>query len=332
MYKHRHYPGELEQLQSLPLEGKIRLTKLRIRQWLGAFDGEAYISFSGGKDSTVLLHIARKVSPAITAVFCDTGLEYPEIREFVKGFENVVWLKPQMNFRQVIDTYGYPIVSKETAQRIYQIRHYNLTDTYRSKLLGKGLGAIPQKWRCLINAPFEISHKCCDIMKKRPFHRYEKETGKHGINATMASESISRKSSWLLYGCNAFDAKTPLSRPMSFWTERDVLEYLIKYDVQYCSLYGDIIGITPDGATVSMAELQKMLKELEIPKEIKLQTTALTRTGCMFCGFGCHLDKQPNRFQKMAESHPKQYQFCMKPWAEGGLGLAEVLEYIHVVH
>lgn len=105
----RHYAGELEQMQSLPLEIKIRMTKMRIQQWVYAFSGEAYISFSGGKDSTVLLNIAREVFPNLPAVFCDTGLEYPEIREFVKRFENVVWLKPQMNFRQVIQKYGYVV-------------------------------------------------------------------------------------------------------------------------------------------------------------------------------------------------------------------------------
>lgn len=114
----RHYAGELEQMQSLPLEIKIRMTKMRIQQWVYAFGGDAYISFSGGKDSTVLLHIAREVFPNLPAVFCDTGLEYPEIREFVKGFENVVWLKPQMNFRQVIQKYGYPLISKAVANTL----------------------------------------------------------------------------------------------------------------------------------------------------------------------------------------------------------------------
>lgn len=119
---------------------------------------------------------------------------------------------------------------------------------------------------------------------------------------------------------------------MSFWTERDVLEYLIKYDVPYASVYGDIIGLMPDGTIIPMQKLQKMAKECGIPEEAELKTSTCDRTGCMFCGFGCHLEKQPNRFQRMAETHPKQYQFCMKPWSEGGLGLDEVLNYIHVDH
>lgn len=111
--------------------------------------------------------------------------------------------------------------------------------------------------------------------------------------------------------------------------------YLIKYDVPYCSVYGDIIGLMPtaDGKVfLSKADLQTMTKECGIPEEAELKTTGCDRTGCMFCGFGCHLEKQPNRFQRMAETHPKQYHFCMKPWNEGGLGLDEVLNYIHVDH
>lgn len=337
----RHYAGELEQMQSLPLEIKIRMTKMRIQQWVYAFGGDAYISFSGGKDSTVLLHIAREVFPNLPAVFCDTGLEYPEIREFVKGFENVVWLKPQMNFRQVIQKYGYPLISKAVANTL---KGGHEPGSYRWKKLhgevflknGKPSKFNCVKWKFLLDAPFKVSDECCDVMKKRPFHKYQKETGQMPIVATMADESMMRKNSWMKYGCNAFDrASGPQSRPMSFWTERDVLEYLIKYDVPYCSVYGDIIGLMPtaDGEVLlSKADLQMMAKECGIPEEAELKTTACDRTGCMFCGFGCHLEKQPNRFQRMAETHPKQYRFCMKPWNEGGLGLDEVLNYIHVDH
>ena len=84
---------QLKQRQSLPLEAKIILTRKRIIDFYEYYDGKVYISFSGGKDSTVLLDIARKIYPEITAVFCDTGLEYPEVRQHVKNYENVVILK-----------------------------------------------------------------------------------------------------------------------------------------------------------------------------------------------------------------------------------------------
>ena len=113
----KHSKGDLEQMQSLPLSSKIIMTKQRIIDWYEYFDGQVYVSFSGGKDSTVLLHLVRSLYPDVEAVFSDTGLEYPEIREFVKGFKNVTWVTPIMNFKQVITTYGYPVASKEVAKK-----------------------------------------------------------------------------------------------------------------------------------------------------------------------------------------------------------------------
>ena len=86
----RHTIEELHQYQALTLEQKVEMTKERIKAWVDHYglDG-VYVSFSGGKDSTVLLHIARQMYPDIKAVFVDTGLEYPEIRKFVKTFDNV---------------------------------------------------------------------------------------------------------------------------------------------------------------------------------------------------------------------------------------------------
>ena len=120
-----HTIDDLKQRQSLPLNIKVRMTQQRIREWVNEFgiDG-VYVSFSGGKDSTVLLHLAREIYPDIPAVFVDTGLEYPEIREFVKKFENVTWLKPSMNFKQVIEKYGYPFISKEVSECVYGARKY----------------------------------------------------------------------------------------------------------------------------------------------------------------------------------------------------------------
>ena len=121
----QHELWELQQMQALPLSLKIRLTQERIRQWVNEFgvDG-VYVSFSGGKDSTVLLTIARQMYPEIKAVFVDTGLEYPEIRQFVKTWENVEWLKPKKTFRKVIEDYGYPFISKEVSERIYYAQKY----------------------------------------------------------------------------------------------------------------------------------------------------------------------------------------------------------------
>lgn len=119
----KHVISDLYQMQSLPLNAKISMTQRRIREWVDEYGEDGvYISFSGGKDSTVLLDIARKLYPNIKAMFIDTGLEYPEIREFVKTFENVDWIKPKLTFRKVIEKYGYPFIGKEISNCIYGAR------------------------------------------------------------------------------------------------------------------------------------------------------------------------------------------------------------------
>ena len=123
--KNKHTISDLYQMQSLPLGAKVRMTERRIQEWIEEFGEEGvYVSFSGGKDSTVLLDIVRKDFPNVKAVFIDTGLEYPEIRKFVRMFDNVDWLKPKMTFKQVIEKYGYPFISKEVSECVDGARKY----------------------------------------------------------------------------------------------------------------------------------------------------------------------------------------------------------------
>lgn len=133
---------ELRIMQAYPLDLKVKKTQLRIREWVNCYGAEnCAVSFSGGKDSTVLLHIVRELYPDIEAVFCNTGLEYPEIQKFAKSFENVTVLTPKMNFKEVITKYGYPFISKEVAERVHNARrclsggvslHRTLLSTHRN--------------------------------------------------------------------------------------------------------------------------------------------------------------------------------------------------------
>lgn len=122
MRENKYTPEDLKTMQSWSLERKIQVTQTRLIEWYQKFGGKVYVSFSGGKDSTVLLHIARQLYPDIEAVFVDTGLEYPEIKDFVKTVDNVTWLRPEMNFKKVIETYGYPLISKDVAKQISAAR------------------------------------------------------------------------------------------------------------------------------------------------------------------------------------------------------------------
>lgn len=356
--KNKHLPYDLAQMQSLPLEAKIIMTQQRIGQWYEHWEGDVYVGFSGGKDSTVLKHIVDSMYNDVPALFVNTGLEYPEIQKFVKEVKagkydcfnsDVEIVRPEMRFDEVIKKYGYPVVSKEVAQTVCEAKRNAATGkyTYRLKKLngecvdkeGKLSSYNIPQWKFLLNAPYDISHKCCDVMKKKPSKKYEKSTGRKVILATMACESRLRKTKWLRYGCNAFEQKgRKTSQPLSFWTEQDILHYIKKYNVPYASVYGDIVV---DDKTEDMLEGQmNIIDYLECHEESdRLKTTGCDRTGCIFCIFGCHLEKAPNRFQRLKETHPRQYEYCINggemvdgKWQPNkeGLGLRKVLDYIGV--
>lgn len=385
-----HEAWELKQMQSLPLEAKIRMTQERIKSWYESwtrFDivddetgktrhvtldtrdrwakpelkpsewieaewpGAVHVSFSGGKDSTVLKHIVDGMYDDVPSLFVNTGLEYPEIRKFAMSQKNVVTVRPEMRFDEVLKKYGYPVVSKEVSRYIKEARtaiakgktdYYalqKLQGTFKNKDGDKSIFNC-EKWGFMIDAPYKVSSQCCDVMKKRPAKLYAKQTGRKPMIATMASESRLRYAKWMKFGCNAFEQKSPSSQPMSFWTEQDVLHYIKEYDVPYCSVYGDIqIKRVVDNDKVFEGQINMIDYLGCYEPEDTLETTGCNRTGCIFCMFGCHLEKEPNRFQRLKETHPRQYEYCIgggemvdgkwQPNKEG-LGLGKVLDYIGV--
>ena len=111
----------LKEMQDWDLDRKIATTLTRIAEFANHFDNQVYVSFSGGKDSTVLLDLVRRINPNIPAVFSNTGLEYPEIQSFARG-QGAEFIRPKMSFVQVISKYGYPIISKEVSEAIYYAR------------------------------------------------------------------------------------------------------------------------------------------------------------------------------------------------------------------
>lgn len=338
--ENRHQIGDLQQMQSLPLKAKITMTERRIYDWYDHWDGDVYVSFSGGKDSTVLKHIVDGLGLGIPSVFVNTGLEYPEIQRFAMSQPNVTTLRPQMAFNQVVKEYGYPVVSKEISHTAYFAKkgsEWAVKMMQGTRMHGDQPSRFNcEKWQCLLDADFKVSNLCCSVMKKKPMKVYAKETGRKPMTAMMVEESSRRRSSWIMYGCNGFDMKEPRSMPMAFWTEQDVLHYLKEFDVPYCSVYGDIRLKEKDeieGQT-NLIDYLGCYSEDDI-----LETTGAKRTGCIFCMYGCHLEKEPNRFQRLKETHPRQYDYCINggEYVDGiwqpnkkGLGLGHVLDYINV--
>ena len=296
-----HTSEQLKTRQAYPLVLKVAMSKLRIREWYRHHHGKVYVAFSGGKDSTVLLDLVRSEYPDVPAVFADTGLEYPEIRQFVKTIPNVTWVKPKMNFREVVERYGYPVVSKKVSRFTEDIKkpltekNKNVQRLRLTGITSDGRKApsfkLSKKWIYLKDAPFKISDKCCHYLKKSPLDIYAKKSKRKPFIGIMADESRGREKQYYEQGCNAFEQKQPISRPIMFWLEADIWEYIRNNDIPYSKIY-------------DMGE---------------------SRTGCMWCAFGSHMEKGENRFQRMAKSHPKQYKFCIET-----LGMAKVLDYIKV--
>lgn len=339
----KHTKIDLLQMQSLPLSAKVRMTERRIRDWYDFWNGDVYVSFSGGKDSTVLLDLVRGIYPEVEAVFVDTGLEYPEIREFVKTFSNVTILRSGTGFHEVIKKYGYPVIGKEVSETVQGAKK---GQKYRlDKLNGTGRhenGAFAcTKYKPLLDVDFNVSHYCCNVMKKRPSKEFEKHTGKKPFIGTMAAESTMREKAWLRTGCNAFESKRPISCPMAFWTEQDILQYIKEKNLPIASVYGSIeYAVEPE--QVRWSEVDPDLAIFESKEVKQLITTGCDRTGCIFCGFGCHLEKEPNRFQRLKETHPRQYRYCIEGgeyndsgvWQpnKNGLGMGHVFDELNKIY
>lgn len=341
----KHEIWELKQMQSLPLQAKIRMTEYRIREWIDEFGEEGvYIAFSGGKDSTVLKHLAEQIYKYILSVFIDTGLEQPSVRKFAMSQKNVVVIRPTMNFREVIIDYGYPVISKEVSKRVAEYRKYENTDkikeTYaykefngiRNMTSGKKSYHNKERYKFLLEAPFLISHQCCIQMKEKPCVEYERQHMVKPILGTMAEESRARQSSWLASGCNAFHVNRPTSQPMSFWTENDVLQYIYENNLPIAKAYGEVIVKGTENGQMCIADV------IGDYRDCQYTTTGYKRTGCIFCMFGIMQDKY--RFIRLAKQEPELCDYVMRGgefneqvmWqpSKSGLGYWFVIEWLNV--
>lgn len=277
---------ELLERQSWPLEKKIDHSLGVIEDFNAQLNGKVAVSFSGGKDSTVLYWLARKLFPDIKAVFCNTGNEYPEIVKFVRGMKNdgynIDIIYPEMKPSEVIAEYGFPLISKETAEKIWYAKHR--PDSVKASIAlgetGDSKFVIPVRYRYLVNAGYDVTSKCCDVLKKRPFDKYRKEHGVNFILGTMAAESKMRTTSYIRQGsCNHYDwadMRRTKSAPLSIWTEDDILECIKRYNIPIAEIYNK----------------------------------GLQRTGCMFCAFGAQF-KEDVRLKVVYDMYPKYYEKCM---------------------
>lgn len=330
-----HNAERLKELQSLPLDRKILITQSKIIEWYVRHQGKCVVSFSGGKDSTLLLHLVRQIYPDVKGVFFDTGLEYPENRDFVLSQGNILVIKPKLHFREILTKYGYPVISKMVSQGIASARRgvpcsQKMFNGGYARKDGRTSVFDFRKYKPLIDLPIKFSDVCCKYSKKLPALELSKNMGYSFFVGTTAEESKLRRAQWLKTGCNAFDSKPATSKPLSFWLEYDILTYLKQHNIPISKIYGEIF-------------CANFLNKLECSKA--------SRTGCIYCAFGAHLESR-SRFQLLKQTHPKLYNYCMgggqwikndSPtdyWApkeiwvpsKTGLGLAKVFDMVNQIY
>lgn len=293
---------ELRERQSWTLHQKIDHSLGVIDQFISRLNGNVYVGFSGGKDSTVLLDLCRVIKPDIKAVFCNTGNEYPDIVKFVRELKNtdgynieIIYPKPKP--REVFDKYGFPLVSKSTSAIIGKARRNPNGKVMQNFVENrKSLFSLPKQWNFLLNEVFDVSEKCCYQLKKKPFHDFQQESGLYPISGEMASEGLQREMKYLQSGgCNNF-GKITISKPLSIWLEDDIWAYIKERNLKISDIY------------------HKGAK----------------RTGCMFCGYGCQF-KDDSRLQMVYDMYPKWYDMFMN-YTNNGITYREALRKVLAVN
>lgn len=264
----------------------------KIRQIINQYGQDNfYVSFSGGKDSTVLHHLIDMGLPGnkIPRVYADTGIELNMVREFVtelsKTDNRIIIIKPSTPIKQMLEKVGYPFKSKEHSEYlgIYQKNKY-ITKTvgrYLNPEESRKTFGCPKilKYQFSDNFNLHVSKKCCNELKKKPLHNWQKENNKkYSIIGVMQSEGGVRKNAHCLAFRNnklyAFQPLTPITKEWEEW-------FIEKYNIKICDIY-------------------------KPPYNFE-------RTGCKGCPYNLHLQQDLNVLEKYFPNERKQCEYIWKP-------------------
>lgn len=330
--------AQMTAMQALPYEVKVRRAELRAREYIDKLDEmglNAHVSV-GGLDSIVLLLFLRKIGIDVPAISV-SALEDRSIQKIHKDL-GVISIMPGKPKVQILQEYGFPVISKRIAGRIDTLQHpTEKNKTVRHAIITGECGAqghyaknsrmkLPQKWLELfagyendnegVNyqiAPFLVSNKCCLYMKEQPCEKWAKEHESRPFLGLMASEGGQREEALTEHGCNYFGKTTIRSAPFVPFLRQDLLQLALDLNAPVPEIYGDIAR-KPDGT---------------------LYTTGAQRTGCSMCGFGVHMETRPHRFDQLRMRNPKEWEFwmyrcCTDPETGEKFGWGRVLDYIGV--
>lgn len=324
--------------QNLPYEVKIRRAELRVQEFIREMDKRGcntYVSV-GGLDSITLLLFIRKLGYDIPAISV-SGVEDKSIQAVHEQL-GVTRLKSYKSKVEVLNTIGFPVISKRIAGKIDLLQHPTENNkTVRHAIITGECGAqghfainsrmqLPQKWLQLFagmaneeygthyqKAPFQVSNKCCYYLKEKPCDDWAREHNSWPFLGMMASEGGQREEALVEHGCNYYGKTTMRSAPFAPFLRQDILQLAIDLKVPVPEIYGEIKR-KPDGM---------------------LYTTKAQRTGCSMCGFGIHLEERPHRFDRLRERNEKEWHFwmydcCRDPETGEEYGWGRVLDWIGV--
>ena len=330
--------AQMTAMQALPYEVKVRRAELRAREYIDKLYEmglNAHVSV-GGLDSIVLLLFLRKIGIDVPAISV-SALEDRSIQKIHKDL-GVISIMPGKPKVQILQKYGFPVISKKIAGRIDTLQHpTEKNKTVRHAIITGECGAqghyaknsrmkLPQKWLELfagyendnegVNyqiAPFLVSNKCCLYMKEQPCEKWAKEHESRPIIGLMASEGGQREEALVEHGCNYFGKTTIRSAPFAPFLRQDLLQLALDLNAPVPEIYGEIVRKS-DGT---------------------LYTTGAQRTGCSMCGFGVHMETRPHRFDQLRMRNPKEWEFwmyrcCTDPETGEKFGWGRVLDYIGV--
>lgn len=327
------------QRMALPYSAKVNMAKRRIREWADMCyeNGKNYAVSVGGLDSITLLALCRETLKEDVQGISVSVLEDKSIQRVHREM-GVIPIKPLKSKVQILEEYGFPVVSKLAAAKIARLQVPGDTSPIIRAYMTGDMGAwggfghndrfkLPDTWvelfgglyadmrpdlNCKV-APFKVSDQCCYWLKELPVQQYQEEHQIWPFLGLMQSEGGRRQYSLRAHGCNYVGETTARSCPFNYFYRQDLLQLALDLGVHVPEIYGEIVR-DPDGT---------------------LRTTKAQRTGCSMCGFGIHLDARPHHFDLLREENPKEWEFwmyrcCTDKETGEKYGWGRVLDYIGV--
>ncbi len=323
-------------VNQIPYEEKLRSAEEAVKEYIKHFNGMVFLEYGGGLKSDVLLHIVRKINPAIKCIYIDNGTDYEPIRKHALSVADIVKI-PNCTMKDVINEFGYPFINKRVDSCICELRKWENDKKILSSfniLTGKhytNINEITQEeldeieW---LYTDFDISPKCCELLFDKPIEKAKRDARMAGISPRTFSDNRSALRMYMhndskecIFHTNKNEMENKVrSRcyPLMRWNRADIIRYIDENNVPYCKeFYGDITK--QEGKT-----------------KIKYNITKEARSKCKFCPYNSFKKTTKNKWETMKELYRTDYQqiigggtYINGKWKpdKKGLGFAHLFEY-----